>query len=84
LCTDALADEAIGKVVWVDQKNSILLIECTATGCAKIPSAKEGETYSFAIPAKLKDAAAGLKEGEQITLQYEQAKEGYQLLALTK
>ncbi len=76
LCTNALADEATGKVVWVDTKNSALLIECTQTGCAKIPAAKAGETYTFAIPEKLRSSTAALKEGQTVTVQYTEAKEG--------
>jgi hypothetical protein len=83
LCASALAEEATGKVVWVDMKNSALLLECAKDGCTKIPTAQAGETFSFAIPEKLKSSVVALKEGQQITVQYEQAKEGnYALVAL--
>ena len=82
-CTDVLAEEATGKVVLVDTKNSALLIECSESGCAKIPAAKAGETYSFAIPEKLRSSTAALKEGQLITVQYVEAKEGnYTLVEL--
>jgi hypothetical protein len=83
LSAPALADEATGKVVWVDAKNSALLLECTANGCKQIPSAAVGETFSFSIPEKLKASAAALKEGQQITVAYEQAPQGgYALIEL--
>lgn len=74
----ALADEATGKVVWVDHKNSSLLLECPEKGCSKIPDAKPGETYTFVVPAKMKAAVTRLKEGQTVTLVYNDAKEkGY-------
>jgi hypothetical protein len=83
LSSSALADEATGKVVWVDAKNSALLLECIANGCKQIPSAAVGETFSFSIPEKLKASAATLKEGQQITVAYEQAPQGgYALVEL--
>ena len=72
----ALADEATGKVVWVDAKNSALLLECIANGCKQIPSAAAGETFSFSIPENLKASAVVLKEGQLITVAYQQSPQG--------
>ncbi|MBM3732050.1 MAG: hypothetical protein FJW24_01065 [Acidimicrobiia bacterium] len=79
----ALADEATGKVVWVDAKNNALLLECVENGCAKIPSAKTGETFTFVIPADLKNTVASIKEGQQVTVTYQAAQgAGYNLVAV--
>jgi hypothetical protein len=72
----ARADEATGKVVWVDQKNNSLLLECIDKGCPKIPSAKSGETFTFVIPANMKTAVGALKEGQQVTVTYQTAQSG--------
>ena len=78
LSTAAMADEAKGKVVWFDEKNSSLLLECPDKGCPQIPNAQAGETYTFAIPANLKQKVASLKEGQTVTIVYEDVKEkGY-------
>lgn len=69
-------DEATGKVVWIDQKNNALLLECVEGGCAKIPSAKTGETFTFVIPANLKSAVDALKENQQVTVTYRLAQGG--------
>jgi hypothetical protein len=83
LCTAALADEATGKVVWVDARNSALLLECIADGCKQIPAAAKGETFTFSIPEKLKAGAVALKEGQQITIAYEKTQQGsYALVEL--
>ena len=83
LSTASLADEATGKVVWVDGKNSALLVECIANGCKQIPSAAAGETFTFSIPANLMAGAAALKEGQQITFAYEKTSQGsYALVEL--
>lgn len=82
-CLSAQAEEATGKVVWVDTKNNAILIECSAGGCAKIPGAKDGETFTFVIPANLMSAVAGLKEGQQVTLTYQAGQgPGYGLIAV--
>lgn len=80
----AKADDATGKVVWVDQQNNALLLECTsAEGCAKIPSAKTGETFTFVIPANLKSSVGALKEGQQVTVTYQTGQgSGYTLVAV--
>lgn len=83
LAQPAQADEATGKVVWVDAKNNALLLECVNNGCAKIPEAKTGETFTFAIPANLKNAVAAIKEGQQVTVTYQAAPgTGYNLVAV--
>ncbi|MCC7016582.1 MAG: hypothetical protein IT564_05210 [Rhodospirillales bacterium] len=83
LAQPAQADEATGKVVWIDAKNNALLLECVDNGCAKIPSAKKGETFTFVIPASLKNAVAALKEGQQVTVTYQAAQgAGYNLVAV--
>jgi len=74
----AQADDATGKVVWVDQKNSSLLLECPEGGCPTIPGSKTGETYTFVIPDNLTGVVAALKEGQNVTISYNDAKErGY-------
>jgi hypothetical protein len=79
----AVADEATGKLVWIDKKNSNLLLECPDNGCPKIPNSKPGETYSFVIPAKLKAKLSSLKEGQTVTIVYDDAKEkGYVITAV--
>lgn len=81
----AFADEATGKLVWVDEKNSSLLLECPEKGCPTIPNAKAGETYTFVIPAKLKAEVAALKEGETVKVTYDDGKEkGYVITAVSK
>ena len=78
------ADEATGKVVWIDDKNSSLLLECPEEGCGKIPNAKPGETYTFVIPAALKTRVVALKEGTTVTIAYDDGKEkGYVITAVT-
>lgn len=79
----AKADDATGKVVWVDQQHNALLLECVDKGCAKIPEAKTGETFTFAIPANLKSAVGSLKEGQQVTVTYKAGQgSGYTLVAV--
>lgn len=80
----AFADEATGKVVWIDEKNSSLLLECPQDGCSKIPNAKSGETYTFVIPAALKSRVVALKEGATVTIVYDDGKEkGYVITDVT-
>ena len=80
-----LADEASGKVVWIDKKNSTLLLECPDKGCLKIPDAKAGETYTFVIPASIEKKVASLKEGQVITIVYYDGKEnGYVITSINE
>lgn len=79
----AAADDAKGKFVWFDERNSALLLECAEGGCPTIPSAKTGETYTFIVPAALRAAVQQLKEGQVVNLAYDDRKEaGYVLIAL--
>jgi hypothetical protein len=79
----AAAEEATGKVVWIDQKNSALLLECVKDGCPTIPAAKPGETFTFMIPAALKGQAFALKEGQQVSVVYQEVKDqGYALTGI--
>jgi dienelactone hydrolase len=74
----ALADEATGKVVWHDSRNASLLIECPDQGCSQIPGAKPGETYTFVVTPEVRDAVSRLKEGQAVTLVYDDGKDkGY-------
>jgi hypothetical protein len=83
MCTVVRADEATGKVVWVDTRNAALLLECVADGCKQIPSAAKGETFTFAIPERLMAGVGALKEGQQITVAYEKTAQGsYALVEL--
>ena len=80
----AVADEATGKVVWIDQKNSSLLLECPDKGCPQIPNSKTGETYTFVIPAAMSKKVAALKEGQTVRIVYDDAKEkGYVITAVS-
>jgi hypothetical protein len=80
----AHAEEVTGKVVWIDEKNSNLLLECPDGGCAKIPDAKPGETYTFVIPVAMKTRVVALKEGATVTIAYEDGKEkGYVITNVT-
>lgn len=80
----AWAADVTGKVAWVDARNSALLLECLSEqSCAAIPSAKTGETYTFVIPSSLMAQVTALKEGQQITVTYDDLKErGYVLTAV--
>ena len=79
----AVADEATGKVVWIDKKNSNLLLECPDNGCPQIPNSKTGETYTFVIPADMKKKIASLKEGQTVKIVYNDAKDkGYVITAV--
>lgn len=79
----AFADEATGKVVWFDQKNMSLLVECPDKGCPNIPNAKTGETYTFVVPANMKSSVEAMKEGQTVTLVYDDGKDkGYVITAV--
>ena len=81
----ALADEANGKVVWIDQKNGSLLLECPDNGCPQIPNSKTGETYTFVVPEKIRAQVYAMKEGDTVKLVYDDAKEkGYVITAVAK
>ncbi len=83
LSSVAVADEATGKVVWIDEKNSSLLLECPDKGCPQIPNAKTGETYTFVIPLNLKKKVASLKEGQMVAIVYDDGKDkGYVITAV--
>jgi hypothetical protein len=79
----AAADEATGKVVWIDEKNFSLLLECPDKGCPQIPNAKTGETYTFVIPAAMRKNVMALKEGQMVTIVYDDGKDkGYVITAV--
>ncbi len=79
----ALAAEVTAKVVWLDARNMSLLLECPDKGCEAIPNAKPGETYTFVVPANLKAAATALKEGQTVTLVYQDEKDrGYRIASI--
>ena len=83
--TAALADEANGKVVWIDQKNGSLLLECPDKGCPQIPNAKPGETYTFVVPEKMRAQVYAMKEGDSVKVVYDDAKDkGYIITAVSK
>ena len=76
----ALAEEATGKVVWYDAKNASLLLECPDKGCPAIPDAKPGETYTFVVTPETREAVGRLKEGQTVTLVYDDGKDqGYRI-----
>lgn len=78
------AAEATGKVVFVDSRHHGLLIEVPQDG-GGIPGAKEGETFTFVVPAPLSEAAKALREGEVVTVSFEEReKDGPRLVALEK
>ncbi len=70
----AAGEDATGKVVFVDTRNSALLLEA-AKGGGGIPGAKEGETFTFIVPAELQGAAGGLAPGDAVAVTFEE-KEG--------
>lgn len=74
LPTTALGGEATGKVVFVDTQNSALLLEAPKGG-GGIPGAKEGETFTFVVPAELQGAVKPLVPGGMVTITFEE-KEG--------
>ena len=83
--TAAFADEASGKVVWIDEKNGSLLLECPDKGCPQIPNAKPGETYTFVVPQKMRAQVYALKEGELVKIVYDDAKDkGYVITAVAR
>lgn len=85
LSAAAHAEEATGKVAWIDARNSSLLLECQENGCQKIPDSKPGETYTFVFPASLRSAILALKEGDVVKIAYDDGKEkGYVITSVTK
>jgi hypothetical protein len=82
--SQACAADVSGKVAWVDARNAALLLECVSEqACAAIPSAKAGETYTFVIPSSLMAQVAALKEGQSVTISYDDQKDrGYVLIAV--
>lgn len=73
----AYAGEATAKIVWVDLKNSALLIVCENTeACKDIPKSKKGEMYTFVIPNKLKGSAKSWKEGTMVKFSFKDREGG--------
>lgn len=67
----AVAGEATGTVVFVDDRNHGLLIEVPQGG-GGIPGAKEGETFTFIIPSSLLEMAKSLRAGQPVTVKFEE------------
>ncbi|MDP1691589.1 MAG: hypothetical protein Q8L49_06500 [Burkholderiaceae bacterium] len=72
----AKVEHLSGKVVWVDLKNSSLLVECQNDEGCKAVKGKKGETYPSLIPASLKGAAGSWAEGSLVTVTYEDRPDG--------
>ena len=85
LSAAARAEEATGKVAWIDARNSSLLLECHENGCPKIPDFKPSETYIFVFPASLSAAILALKEGDIVKIAYDDGKEkGYVITSVRR
>lgn len=68
--------EMSGKIVWVDMKNSALLVVCeTNEGCKDVQG-KKGETYTLIIPDSMKGRAASWKEGGMVKVVFEDRADG--------
>lgn len=65
-----------GKVVWVDIKNSALLVVCQDTPGCKDVSGKAGETYTLIIPPAMKKTAESWKEGGVVKVTFEDRADG--------
>lgn len=74
--TNLLAGEMSGKVIWVDKKNSALLVECLETAACKDVPGNKGETFTIIIPDALKQAADSWKEGASVKVTFEDRAEG--------
>lgn len=68
--------EMNGKVIWVDMKNSALLVECLETAACKDLPGNKGETFTIIIPDALKKAAESWKEGVSVKVAFEDRAEG--------
>jgi hypothetical protein len=69
-----------GKIVWVDLKNSALLVECESNDACKSVGGKKGETYTLTIPEKMKGTAASWKEGGMVKILFEDRPDGARAL----
>ena len=68
----AFAGQATGKVVWVDMKNSALLLVCLdKEGCKDIPKSKKGTMFTFVIPKGMKGAAESWQEGSTVKITFQ-------------
>lgn len=72
----AVAGEMRGTVVWVDLKNSALLIVCDENDACKDVQGKKGETFTMVIPDGMKQAAASWKEGGKVAVVFEDRDSG--------
>ena len=72
----AAANTMSGKIVWVDLKNSALLVECVDNDGCKSVQGKKGETYTLVIPDGMKGTAASWKEGGQVKILFEDRADG--------
>lgn len=72
----AVSGTMAGKVVWVDLKNSALLVVCQDDAGCKDVSGKKGETYTLIIPPAMKKAAEGWKEGGAVKVTFEDRDDG--------
>jgi hypothetical protein len=67
----AIAGEMRGVVVWVDMKNSALLVVCEDDAGCKDLQGKKGETFTMVIPDSMKPAASAWQEGGKVTVVFE-------------
>lgn len=70
------AGEMRGTVVWVDLKNSALLIVCDEDAACKDVSGKKGETFTLIIPEGMKQSATSWKEGGKVAVVFEDRDSG--------
>jgi hypothetical protein len=65
-----------GKIVWVDLKNSALLVVCEDDAGCKSVQGKKGETYTLVIPESMKKSAGAWKEGGLVSVVFEDRADG--------
>jgi len=72
----AIAGEMRGAVVWVDMKNSAVLVVCEDDAGCKDVQGKKGETFTMVIPGDLRKAAESWSEGSRVTVVFEDREGG--------
>jgi len=76
LSATALAGEMRGAVVWVDMKNSAVLVVCEEDATCKDVQGKKGETFTMIIPDNLRKDAESWSEGSRVAVVFEDRESG--------
>jgi hypothetical protein len=76
LSVTAFAGEMSGSVVWVDMKNSAVLVVCDEDANCKDVQGKKGETFTMIIPDNLRKDAESWSEGSRLTVVFEDRDSG--------